>query len=61
MSFEIIKRDTNIDFVGMRKYAYVFSAVLLLASFLSLLVKGGPQYGIDFAGGFNIQVKFGQG
>ncbi len=60
MSFEIIKRDTNIDFVGMRKYAYVFSAVLLLASFLSLLVKGGPQYGIDFAGGFNIQVKFSQ-
>jgi preprotein translocase subunit SecF len=60
MSFEIIKRDTNIDFVGMRKYACVLSAVLLLAGFLSLLVKGGPQYGIDFAGGFNVQVKFGQ-
>jgi len=60
MSFEIIKRDTNIDFVGMRKYAYVLSAVLLLAGVLSLLVKGGPQYGIDFAGGFNVQVKFSQ-
>jgi preprotein translocase subunit SecF len=60
MSFEIIKRDTNIDFVGMRKYAYVLSAVLLLTGILSLLVKGGPQYGIDFAGGFNVQVKFSQ-
>jgi preprotein translocase subunit SecF len=60
MSFEIIKRDTNFDFVGMRRYAYVLSAVLLLAGFLSLLVKGGPQYGIDFAGGFNVQVKFSQ-
>ena len=60
MSFEIIKRDTNIDFVGMRKYAYVLSAVLLLAGVLSLLVKGGPQYGIDFAGGFNVQIKFSQ-
>ncbi|MGE4441285.1 MAG: protein translocase subunit SecF [Desulfomicrobium sp.] len=60
MSFEIIKRDTNIDFVGMRKYAYVLSAVLLLAGALSLIVKGGPQYGIDFAGGFNVQIKFSQ-
>ncbi len=60
MSFEIIKRDTNIDFVGMRKYAYFLSAVMLLAGFMSLVVKGGPQYGIDFAGGFNVQVKFSQ-
>ena len=60
MSFEIIRHDTNIDFVGLRKYAYILSAVLLLAGALSLLFKGGPQYGIDFAGGFNIQVKFTQ-
>jgi preprotein translocase subunit SecF len=60
MSFEILKRDTSIDFVGMRKYAYVLSAVMLLTGFLSLLVKGGPQYGIDFVGGFNVQVKFSQ-
>ena len=60
MSFEILKRDINIDFLAMRKYAYVLSAVVLLTGFLSLLVKGGPQYGIDFVGGFNVQVKFSQ-
>lgn len=60
MSFEIIRHDTNIDFVGLRKYAYILSVALLLAGALSLLFKGGPQYGIDFAGGFNIQVKFTQ-
>lgn len=60
MSFEIIRHDTKIDFVGMRRYAYVLSVMLLLVGALSLLIKGGPRYGIDFAGGFNIQVKFGQ-
>jgi preprotein translocase subunit SecF len=60
MSFEIIRHDTNIDFVGLRKYAYILSAVLLLSGALSLLFKGGPQYGIDFAGGFNVQVRFSQ-
>ncbi len=60
MSFEIIRHDTNFDFVALRKYAYVLSAALLLAGALSLLFKGGPQYGIDFAGGFNVQVKFNQ-
>jgi len=58
MSFELIRHDTNFDFVGLRKYAYILSAVLLLAGILSLLIKGGPQYGIDFAGGFNVQVRF---
>lgn len=60
MSFEIIRPGTNIDFVGIRKYAYALSAVMLLVSALSLLFKGGPQYGIDFAGGFNVQIKFEQ-
>lgn len=60
MSFEMIRHDTKIDFVGMRRYAYVLSVMLLLVGALSLLIKGGPRYGIDFAGGFNIQVKFDQ-
>ena len=60
MFFEFIKHDTNIDFVGLRKYAYFLSATLLLVALVSLVIKGGPRYGIDFAGGFNIQVKFSQ-
>ena len=60
MSFELIRQDTHIDFVGMRKYAYILSAVLLLTGVLSLIIKGGPRYGIDFAGGFNVQMQFSQ-
>lgn len=60
MSFEIIRHDTKIDFVGLRKFAYVLSSVLLAVGMISLLIKGGPRYGIDFAGGFNVQVKFEQ-
>lgn len=55
---QLIKPDTNIDFVGKRKLALIISAVLILVGLASLLVKGGPDYGIDFAGGTLVQVQF---
>lgn len=55
---EIIKPNTKIDFVGRRKIAVIFSLVLILVGFSSLLIKGGPNYGIDFAGGTLVQIKF---
>ena len=54
----LIKPDTNIDFIGKRKIAFVASALLIIASIFSLVTKGGPRYGIDFAGGTVIQLKF---
>ncbi len=54
---EFIKPGTNLDFVGKRKIAFSISSALILISILALLVKG-PRYGIDFAGGSVIQVKF---
>ena len=57
MSIEIIKSNINLDFVGKRKWAYTASGILLLLSLLSLFVRG-PKYGVDFAGGSIIQVKF---
>jgi preprotein translocase subunit SecF len=57
MSIEIIKSTINLDFVGKRKWAYTCSGILLLLSLLSLFVRG-PKYGVDFAGGSIIQVKF---
>jgi preprotein translocase subunit SecF len=59
MSFEFIKANINLDFVGKRKFAYTFSGTLLLLSILSLIIRG-PNYGIDFAGGSIIQVRFSQ-
>ena len=57
---QLIKPDTNIDFVGKRKLALIFSIVLILIGLVSLLIKGGPNYGIDFAGGTLVQVQFAQ-
>lgn len=55
---EIVNPDINFDFVGKRKLAMIFSWVLILAGIVSLVVKGGASYGIDFAGGTVVQVKF---
>lgn len=45
------------DFVGKRKVAYIFSAVLFFAS-LGAIVTKGLQYGIDFKGGSEFVYKF---
>lgn len=57
MGFQIIKPNTNLDFIGLKKIAFVLSAVVILAGLASLVIKGGPKYGIDFAGGMIVQVK----
>ncbi|MBW2264596.1 MAG: protein translocase subunit SecF [Deltaproteobacteria bacterium] len=55
---QIIKPDINIDFIGKRKIAFVGSLLLIAISIVTLVAKGGPSYGIDFAGGTLIQVRF---
>jgi len=55
---EIIRPDINFDFLGKRKLFYVISGVLIVVGLLSLVMRGGPRYGIDFAGGTLIQLKF---
>jgi len=54
---QLIKSDINIDFVGKRKLAVVLSLVLLIVGAVSLILNGGPAYGIDFAGGTLVQVR----
>jgi preprotein translocase subunit SecF len=51
-------RETNIDFLSNRKYAIGASALLILIGIVSLIIKGGPTYGIDFLGGTEIQIHF---
>ena len=47
---QIIKHDINVDFVGKRKLALIVSAVVIFIGLASLVVNGGPNYGIDFVG-----------
>ncbi len=55
---EIIRPQTKIDFVGKNRIAVFISLVVIAAGILSLLLKGGPDYGVDFAGGTLVQVRF---
>jgi len=58
MVLELIRPGTNINFLKYRKLAYLVSAAIILAGFISLAVKGGPRFGVDFSGGLSIQVRF---
>jgi len=55
---QFIKSGINIDFIGKRNIAFGLSLALILISIASLVLHGGPRFGIDFAGGTIIQVKF---
>lgn len=57
---EFIRPDINLDFVGWRRWAITGSLVLILLGIASLVMKGGPRYGIDFTGGTLAQIKFKQ-
>ena len=46
-----------IDFVGKRKYAMIFSAILLIASIASISFQG-LKFGIDFTGGTLIELGY---
>ena len=55
---ELIRPDTRIDFIGKRKYAFIVSACAILICFGSIFLHGGLKYGVDFAGGILLQIKF---
>lgn len=51
--------NVNIDFLGKRKIAYIFSAAMIIIG-LSLIGRQGLNLGVDFEGGRSYQVKFGK-
>jgi preprotein translocase subunit SecF len=55
---EIIKTDTRFNFVRLMKPAVILSVAVIVIGIASLIWHGGPNYGIDFAGGSLIQIKF---
>jgi len=54
---KFIPDDINIDFMGARKKAFVFSGVLVTASLVALVALGLNQ-GIDFKGGSAVVASF---
>jgi preprotein translocase subunit SecF len=55
---ELIRPDTRFDFIGKKKITIWISAVVILISFGSIFLHGGLRYGVDFAGGILLQIKF---
>ncbi|PLX46667.1 MAG: protein translocase subunit SecF, partial [Desulfobacteraceae bacterium] len=55
---QFVKPDIDINFVGKSKIAFFISLAMILISIASLVIHGGPKFGIDFAGGTLVQVKF---
>jgi len=55
---EIIKPDINIPFIGMMRTAGIVSAVLIVVALAAMVKNGGLIYGIDFAGGSVVEIKF---
>jgi len=55
---ELIRPDTRFDFIGKKKFTVWVSAIVILLSFGSIIYHGGLRYGVDFAGGILLQIKF---
>src|SRR5438093_535994 len=53
-------RDVRINWLGKRRLFLAISGALMLLGLISLVVKGGFRYGVDFKGGTIVYVRFQQ-
>jgi preprotein translocase subunit SecF len=56
---EIFNHDSNIHFLGMRKYTVAIAIFLMVASVALIAIKG-LNYGLDFTGGVSMVVDYDQ-
>ncbi|HEU4724283.1 MAG TPA: protein translocase subunit SecF [Candidatus Eisenbacteria bacterium] len=52
-----ILHNINVDWMGKRAIAYAVSGICMLVAIGSLIMHGGPRYGIDFTGGTLVEVS----
>jgi preprotein translocase subunit SecF len=53
-------KDIKVDWLGKRKLFLAISGSVMLIGLISLVIKGGFEYGVDFKGGTIVQVRFKQ-
>ncbi len=54
---EFFNPNSNVDFMGVRKWTALFSALVFSISIAALLING-LHWGLDFTGGTQIEVSF---
>lgn len=54
---EFFNPNSNVDFMGARKWTAILSSLIFLVSIIALLVNG-LKWGLDFTGGTQIQISF---
>ncbi len=53
-----IFKEPNFDFLKMQKSAFIISVVFILSGVVSIFIHGGLKYGVDFTGGYILEVQF---
>jgi preprotein translocase subunit SecF len=56
--FALIPPNPGIDFVGLAPRMALLSCLLIVVGLASIYLRGGLNYGIDFAGGTMVEVRF---
>ncbi|MDR3135135.1 MAG: protein translocase subunit SecF [Deltaproteobacteria bacterium] len=57
MPFELIKPNSNFNFIGNRYKAFAVSGLLVIVSLLSIVYHKGLNLGVDFKGGLLLQFR----
>ncbi len=55
--FEILPRDTSIDFLAKRRFFFILSILLILAGVARWISLGDAKYGTDFLGGSEFVIE----
>jgi len=50
--------ETKIDFIALRKIAFIVSGIMLAATLFLIFSRGGLKLGLDFTGGVELLLKF---
>ncbi len=57
---EFFKKETHIDFMGIRRYTGIITVLLWIVA-IGVLVTKGLNFGLDFTGGTQIEARFSTG
>ena len=55
--FALIPANAGIDFVKLSPRMAMLSCALILLGFVSMFLRGGLNYGIDFTGGTSLEAR----